>query len=109
MSDDSQQNPPIPRIEELEAASDLKGEELRAFLVNAIKRQFDLVSDDPLEVMMGGLTIGAMVQTIVNDMKCVGASQSIIDALDDVRLACKKVKEACEAEERNSVAQTPPS
>ncbi len=104
MSDEIQDPTVLPRIEELSEATGLDGEKLRDFLITMVQKQFSRVSDDPIEVMMGGLTIGAMIQTIANDMIVVGAPQKIIDAIDNVREACDMASKICEEDRKDREA-----
>lgn len=90
---------PLPRIEELKAATQMEGDKLRDFLITMVKSQFSLVSDDPIDIMMGGLTISAMVQTIINDMVAVNAPQPIVQSLIDVQWACENVTKVCAQEQ----------
>ncbi len=104
MSDETQEQTILPRVEELAEATGLDGEKLRNFLITMVQKQFSRISDDPIEIMMGGLTIGAMIQTIANDMIAVGAPQKIIDAIDNVREACDMAAKACEEDGKNREA-----
>lgn len=110
MSDDATQQDqadaaPLPRIEELSQATGMQGKQLHDFLLTMVKKQFSPSSDDPLEVMMGGLTISGMISVIINDMYETGASQSIVDALENVQKACDDVVVAVEKAEQEVGSQ----
>lgn len=110
-TNEDQDKTPLPRIEELKAATQMEGDTLRDFLIKMVKNQFSAVSDDPIDIMMGGLTISAMVQTIINDMVAVNAPQPIVQALIDVQWACDNVTKVCtqEQEKLDAPAQKEPS
>lgn len=98
-TNEDQDTTPLPRIEELKAATQMEGDKLRDFLILMVKNQFSLVSDDPIDIMMGGLTISAMVQTIINDMVAINAPQPIVQSLIDVQSACENVTKVCTQEQ----------
>lgn len=103
--DEEPQQTTVPRVEEIIEMTGLEGERLKDFLISMVQKQFSRVSDDHLEVLMGDLTIGAIMQTIANDLIAVGASQKIIDAIDNVREACDQVVKVCEEDKKDRETQ----